>query len=136
MKALSVVCALAQLLLLSGGPGFSQTVHATLLGTVQDIGGGVISGAKVTITETNTGISRSGQTNESGNYTFPDIPPGVYAVTVEQSGFKKESRRDILVVVNSTARVDLNLQPGGDRDCAQAHAQGEAARFRPRITHC
>src|SRR5437016_1722124 len=112
MKSLRASCASLLLILLAAGPGFSQTVHATLLGTVQDIGGGVISGAKVTITETNTGISRSGQTNESGNYTFPDIPPGVYQVTAEQSGFKKESRRDIIVVVNSTARVDLNLSPG------------------------
>jgi Carboxypeptidase regulatory-like domain len=60
---------------------------------VKDIGGGVIAGAKVTITETNTGINRSGQTNESGNYTFPDTPPGLYQVTVEHSGFKKESRQ-------------------------------------------
>ena len=97
---------------MSVGPCFSQTVNATLLGAVKDIGGGVISGARVTITETNTGINHSGQTNESGNYTFPDIPPGVYQVTVEQSGFKKESRRDIVVVVNSTARVDLSLSPG------------------------
>src|SRR5262245_24120189 len=105
-------CALFPLILLCAGPGFSQTVNATLLGTVKDIGGGVIASAKVTITETNTGINRTGQTNESGNYTFPDIPPGVYQVTVEHSGFKKESRRDIVVVVNSTARVDLNLSPG------------------------
>src|SRR6266849_2790580 len=112
MKGLPVRCALLPLILMSVGPGFSQTVNATLLGTVKDIGGGVISGARVTITETNTGINHSGQTNESGNYTFPDIPPGVYQVTVEQSGFKKESRRDIVVVVNSTARVDLSLSPG------------------------
>src|SRR6266513_2502197 len=98
--------------LLVATPGFSQTVHATLLGTVKDIGGGVIAGARVTITETNTAINHTGQTNESGNYTFPDIPPGVYQVTVEHSGFKKETRRSITVEVNSTARVDVQLQPG------------------------
>src|SRR6266702_1090461 len=87
--------------LLSVLPSYSQAVHATLLGAVTDIGGGVIANARVTITETNTGVSHSGLANESGNYTFPDIPPGLYAVSVEQSGFKKETRRDIAVLVNS-----------------------------------
>ena len=63
------------LALLSASPSFSQAVNATLLGTVTDLSGGVVAGAKVTITETNTGVSHSRQTNESGNYTFPDLPP-------------------------------------------------------------
>jgi hypothetical protein len=112
MKGLRIRCAILLLTLWSVAPAGAQTVNATLLGTVTDSGGGVMAGAKVMITETNTGISHTGLTNESGNYTFPDIPPGVYAVVAEQSGFKRESRRDISVVVNSTARVDLQLQPG------------------------
>src|SRR5258708_36048613 len=111
MIGLRPSCAVFPLILLAATPGFSQTVHATLLGTVKDIGGGVIATARVTITETNTGINHTGQTNESGNYTFPDIPPGVYQVTAEHSGFKRESRRGILAVVNSNARSDPNLSP-------------------------
>jgi hypothetical protein len=91
---------------------FGQAVNATLLGAVTDASGAVVPNAKVTITEVNTGISRSGQTNESGNYTFPDLPPGQYSVTVETAGFKKETRRDIALQVNSTQRVDIQLQPG------------------------
>ena len=112
MKAQPISCAYLVVALLSPGLGFSQTVNATILGAVKDIGGGVIAGAKVTITETNTGIAHSSQTNESGNYTFPDVPPGVHQVSVGHSGFKTESRIGIVVVVNSTARVDLNLSPG------------------------
>jgi hypothetical protein len=55
---------------------FGQTVNATLLGSVTDASGGTVANAKVTITEVNTGVGRSGQTNESGNYTFPNLPPG------------------------------------------------------------
>jgi hypothetical protein len=91
---------------------FGQAVNATLLGTVTDASGAVVPNAKVTITEVNTGISRSGQTNESGNYTFPNLPPGQYSVSMEASGFKKETRRDIALAVNSTQRVDIQLQPG------------------------
>ena len=94
------------------GLAYSQAVNATLLGTVTDASGAVVPNAKITITEVNTGVSRSGQTNESGNYTFPDLPPGQYSVTVEASGFKKETRRDIALAVNSTQRVDIQLQPG------------------------
>ncbi len=94
------------------GLAYSQAVNATLLGTVTDASGAVVPNAKITITEVNTGVSRSGQTNESGNYTFPDLPPGQYSVTVEASGFKKETRRDIALAVNSTHRVDIQLQPG------------------------
>src|SRR6266576_766053 len=103
----SALCALLSLSVHS----FGQAVNATLLGTISDASGAVVANAKVTITEVNTGVSHSGQANESGNYTFPDLPPGRYEVTAEQSGFKKESRRNIDLVVNSTARVDLQLQP-------------------------
>ena len=76
MKGLRKICALCALLLLTAGFGYSQAVNATLLGTVTDSSGAIVPNAKVTITEVNTGINRSGQTNESGNYTFPDMPPG------------------------------------------------------------
>src|SRR5258708_2513842 len=86
--------------------------NAALLGSVTASSGGSIPNAKVTITEVNAGVSRVATTNESGNYTFPDIAPGTYTVTTEQTGFKKENRTGVVVDVNSTARVDMRLQPG------------------------
>lgn len=103
------LCALAVFCL---GTAYSQAVNGTLLGTVTDSTGAVVPNAKVTITETNTNISRTGQSNESGNYVFPDVAPGTYAVTVEVTGFKRERRGGVVVEVNSTARVDTILQPG------------------------
>src|SRR5436305_11469015 len=112
MKHLHLVCALSLVFLCGIRSGYSQAVHATLLGTVTDIGGGVVPNAKVTITETNTGVSHTGSANEDGNYTFPDVPPGSYSVTVEQAGFKKEVRQNIVVTVNSSTRVDVQMSPG------------------------
>src|SRR5579872_3889107 len=94
------------------GLSFAQAVNATLLGSVTDATGAIVPGAKVTITEASTGTTRTGVTNDSGNYTFPDIPPGTYSVSVERSGFKKESRTGVVVEVNSSARIDVRLQPG------------------------
>jgi len=100
------------ILLVAARPAMGQAVNATLLGTVTDSSGAAVASAKVTITETNTGISRTSQTNDSGNYVFPDLPPGTYTVTAEQTGFKRASRASIDVIVNTTQRVDLDLQPG------------------------
>ena len=103
------LCALAVFCIATA---YSQAVNGTLLGTVTDSSGAVVPSAKVTITETNTSSSHSAQTNGSGNYSIPLLPPGKYTVTVEQTGFKKETRRDIDVLVDSTVRVDISLQPG------------------------
>jgi hypothetical protein len=89
-----------------------QAVNATLLGTVTDATGATVAHAKVSATETSTGETQESTTNESGNYTFPDLLPGPYSVTVEAKGFKKEKRENIDLASNSSTRVDLSLVPG------------------------
>ena len=96
----------------SSAPLAAQAVNATVLGTVADSTGAPVANVKVTVTETNTNISRTTQTNESGNYVFPDLPPGTYRVTAEMTGFKRASRAGVDVVVNTTSRIDLDLQAG------------------------
>ncbi len=104
--------ALCACLLVFASAAWSQAVNATLLGTVTDVSGAVVPNARVIALETNTNTPHTVQTNESGNYTIPDVAPGTYTVTVEQTGFKKESRSGISVQVNTNTRVDLQLQPG------------------------
>lgn len=91
---------------------FGQAVTATLVGTVTDNAGGTISNAKVTITEQQTGASLTQQTNDSGNYEFTFLPPGIYTVSVANPGFETGVTRDVRVPVNTTARVDVTLHPG------------------------
>ena len=110
-------------LLFSSPAALGQAVNATLLGTVTDSSAGAVANVKVTITETNTGISRTSQTNESGNYVFPDLPPGTYTVTAEQPGFKRASRVGIDVIVNTTERVDLVLEPGSTSETITVEAE-------------
>src|SRR6266576_1414986 len=108
---------------LFSAPLMGQAVNATLLGSVTDSSGAAVANAKVTLAETNTGISHTSQTNDSGNYVFPDLPPGTYAITAEQSGFKRASRTGIDVIVNTTERVDLVLQPGNVTDTITVQAE-------------
>ncbi len=102
--AVAVLCLCASL--------YGQAVNGTLLGTITDASGAVVPNAKVTITETRTGISRSTAANENGYYVFPDLPLGNYNVQVEQPGFRTAVRSGVDVLVNTTVRVDQQLQPG------------------------
>jgi hypothetical protein len=112
LRHLCMFLLLGTILLGSSAVVLGQAVNATLLGTVTDSSGAAVANAKVLLTETNTGISHTSRTNESGNYVLPDLPPGTYTITAEQSGFKRASRVGIDVIVNTTQRVDLILQPG------------------------
>ncbi len=119
----SIAVLLGTILFGFSAPLMGQAVNATLLGTVTDSTGASVANVKVTITETNTGISHTSQTNESGNYVFPDLPPGTYKVIAEQPGFKRESRAGIDLIVNSTERVDLVLQPGNVSETVTVEAE-------------
>jgi len=120
---LGMAVLLGIMLLGFSAPVRGQAVNATLLGTVTDSSGAAAANVRVAITETNTGISRSTQTNESGNYVFPDLPPGTYTVIAELSGFKRASRVGIDVIVNTTGRVDLVLQPGNVSETVTVEAE-------------
>jgi len=98
--------------LLSTSLAFSQAVNGTIVGTVSDSSGAVLPAAKVTVLEVNTGVSKSGQANGSGFYSFPELPPGTYTVSVEVAGFKKGSKAGIILDANTSPRVDISLQPG------------------------
>ena len=102
---------------------YGQAVNAKLLGTVTDPSGAVVPGAQVKITEVGTGLVRSSESNSSGNYEFVDLPPGQYAVTVEQPGFKKMTRNAIDVQVNSDIRVNIILEPGNVDQMVEVKAE-------------
>jgi hypothetical protein len=119
-------CALLGLCVLLSGLSYGQAVNGSLLGTITDSSGAAVPNAKVTITDTNTGINRTTTTNESGNYNFSDVPPGTYSVAAEVTGFKRATRAGIDVVVNTSVRVDLSLQPGSITETIEVKAEAPA----------
>jgi hypothetical protein len=112
MFRLRLLGILSLLVAAAAAVGWSQAVNATLLGTVTDPSGAVVPNAKLTITETQTGVSHASKANESGNWIVPNLPPGIYAVEIEATGFKKETRRDVTLMVDTNTRVDVQLQTG------------------------
>src|SRR5260370_26399661 len=121
-----ILCALLGLCVLLVGLSYGQAVTGSLLGTITDSSGASVANTKVTITDTNTGISRTTNTNESGNYNFSDLPPGTYTVSAEVTGFKRASRAGVDVVVNTSVRVDLSLQPGNITETVEVTAEPPA----------
>jgi hypothetical protein len=122
MKGLRSISILASLLLFSSSAIYSQAVDGSLIGTVTDTSGGSIASAKITLTETNTHIVKTGQTNSSGNYEFPGIPPGTYSVSAEMAGFKKEVKNGIVLEANTSPRADMQLQPGNVSETVEVTA--------------
>src|SRR5260221_11472029 len=78
----------------------------------RDSSGGVVAGAAVTVTNLGTNAARTAITNETGAYNFPSLPPGLYMVKVEKSGFRSAIRHQIELQVQQNARIDFDLQVG------------------------
>ena len=101
----------------------AQAVTGTLLGNVTDTSGAAVPGATVTARETQTNVSRTTTTNETGYYIFSSLQNGTYAVEAELQGFKKVLREGVRVDVNTTVRVDLKLEVGQLNETVQVAAE-------------
>jgi hypothetical protein len=91
---------------------FGQATSGSITGLVTDPSGASVGGSKVTITEVNKGISFNVTTNDLGYYTFARVPAGSYTAKVEKAGFKTFIRENLQLLVDSTVRLDVNLQLG------------------------
>jgi len=97
---------------LAVGALVAQTFRGTILGTVTDPSGAVVSGAKVTVKNIATGLERTTETSADGSYSIPELPIGTYTVTVTQSGFQTSVTNNVVVDVATERRVDTALKPG------------------------
>ena len=90
----------------------AQTFRGTILGTVTDSSGAVISGATAKVHNQGTGLERTTRTSSDGSYSIPELPIGKYTVTISQGGFQTASIKDVTVDVAADRRVDAVLKPG------------------------
>ena len=92
-------------------PTYAQ-YRAGIQGVIVDPQGSVIVGATVTLTSKETSISKTATTDASGGYNFLSLAPGHYAITVEKTGFKKQSLEDVAVAAEQTQAVNIALEVG------------------------
>ena len=89
-----------------------QTPSGEISGVVADQSGAAVTGVKITLTNIAINAIREVQTNEAGLYAFPALPPGVYTLKAEKTGFRAVERSNLEVQVGSANRIDLALEVG------------------------
>ncbi len=97
---------------LLGPSRVSAQTTATLSGTVSDQSGGVIPRAQVTITNLDTGQSRTLVTDDAGRYNAPALNPGRYKVVASAAGFERAVQSGITLTVGLEQILNFTLQPG------------------------
>src|ERR1041384_7116356 len=85
--------------------------NAQVSGTLKDSTGGVLPGATVTAKNLETGLTRTAVTTVTGEFRVPSLPPGSYSVTAELAGFSKETRPDIVLIIDQDAVINITLKP-------------------------
>ena len=110
------VCAFSLLLLAFGFssalPAFAQSTYGSMVGTVTDQSGAALSGATVTITNTDDQTTRSMITDKTGSYQSQDMLPARYKVTIEQANFEILHISALVLSARQTLRVDAVLHVG------------------------
>ena len=110
-------------------PAAAQMLYGSLVGNVTDESSHSIPAAEVAITNSETNFTRKVRTNESGGYSLANIPPGNYAVEINVAGFGKFVRKQVLVAINSTTRVDAVLAVAGLESKITVTAEIEVAQL-------
>ena len=95
---------------------------ASLFGTVTDTQGAVVPGARVTATNRATGLARTVASDAAGSFTLPLLPVGSYTLTVEQAGFRKYERPNVLLQANENIQADATMQVGNVQETVTVEA--------------
>ncbi len=111
MRCELVSIRLAILPVLLAASVYSQTA-ATLTGTVRDASGGVVAGAEVAVLQLATRATRTAITDKDGFYQIPSLRAGVLEVRAKAQGFRPLLRKGIVLTVNESVKLDLDLAVG------------------------
>lgn len=86
--------------------------EATIVGKVTDQTGGLLPGVTVSVGNSQTGVRRTGLTNNLGQYVLFGLPIGTYDVKAESPGFEVQKSRGLVLNVNERVRVDFRMKIG------------------------
>jgi hypothetical protein len=89
------------------------TFTGQLTGVITDSSGGVVPGAKVTLTDEATNVGPTSTTDNHGIYVFTGIRPGTYIIKVEAANFGALERKNVVLAVSQQATLDFTLSPKG-----------------------
>jgi Carboxypeptidase regulatory-like domain/TonB dependent receptor len=101
-------------------------------GVVKDQSGAVLPGAEVTATQTETGVTRTSVSNETGNFILPNLPVGPYRIEVGLPGFRTYVQTGIVLQVNGSPSISAVLEVGQVSE--QVEVQADATMVETRST--
>ncbi len=102
---------------------FGQETTATVYGTVSDANQAALGGAKITVTNVETGFQRTSVSDKGGNYTLPLLPVGTYDLTVEASGFQRYLQKGITLTLNEEVRLNAKLAVGAISETVEVNSE-------------
>jgi len=117
-RVLSLIALLCLCALSGSAQGFG-----TIVGTVTDPSGAVISGASVTVTDPATGATRQENTNEQGYFVVPTLRPSTYDLTISAPGFSQSKETGVKLLADQTAPVNVTLSIGKAAETVSVNAE-------------
>src|SRR5258705_9753378 len=102
----------------------AQSERGTVTGTIQDASGAVVPAAKVTLTNTQTGVAFSIPSNDAGEFTVPQLPVGLYSIKVEKEGFRPATINGLVLNASQTVRADAKLEVGSAVQAGGGYSRG------------
>ena len=104
LRTLAVMLALAL--------SISAQESGQISGVLHDQSGAVVPGAKVTATETGTGLSRTATSGADGTYLLPNLRPTTYTLTAETTGFRAYRQADVQLLANQSLTINIGMDVG------------------------
>ena len=125
IRGLRCLAVLLTIFVTCAAPAAAQTLYGTVVGVAEDASGGVVPNVKITLSNPATGVAYEAESDASGQYTIPNVQPGVYDVKATMTGFKTQTRSGLNVTPNTVSRANLRMEVGAISD--QITVQAEAA---------
>ena len=97
----------------------AQAVYGSILGTITDGTGAVVTGARITVVDILKGTSESTTSNASGNFSVGHLIPDQYDIKIEAKGFKTMAVKGVQVSADTNARIDEQLEVGGENQTVE-----------------
>ncbi len=106
--------------------GQGAVTGGSVTGVVSDNTGAVVPGASVTLRNPATNFERQVTTDDTGQFTINDVPPGMYTVAIERAGFKRSEIPNVQVNVGTNQQVKATLQVGQTTETVQVSSESVA----------
>jgi Carboxypeptidase regulatory-like domain/TonB dependent receptor-like, beta-barrel len=134
VRPLALVVLLALALGLALTPAVqAQTAGANLIGRITDKNGGPLPGATVTVTQKETGLTRSTVSESDGTYRLPSVPVGTYTVEVELNGFATVTVEDVKLNVATQREINVEMSPATVEETITVTAEAPLVETTPAI---